>query len=214
MGLTILVIFRNSVCVSDIAKSLNMSPYMRTRTSTRSRIYRYTGYNADTKIHMTNNITNIKYSARYTKTILCNILQIPDTGTIQNVHGINIFLEEIEYSGRLGFRALYTISRAIFPHIELPFVVVLPQRKAPKRKTPDWKVRLEKIVQIESKLVKDENEDACIVCLVHQRKVVLYPCLHKHMCATCANRILTDAKCKKTCPVCRRKIKKALIPIE
>ena len=43
----------------------------------------------------------------------------------------------------------------------------------------------------------------CVVCMNHPKEVVLIPCAHRCMCASCANRV-------DRCPICRQVIDQRL----
>ena len=51
-----------------------------------------------------------------------------------------------------------------------------------------------------SSALKYREERLCVVCMVHEKKVLLLPCKHLCMCKACTDKIVTGSA---RCPVCR-----------
>lgn len=51
--------------------------------------------------------------------------------------------------------------------------------------------------------VRDDEKDACVVCLDHKQKTVNLPCMHSCLCFHCAKIIGNKPEIERKCPVCR-----------
>jgi hypothetical protein len=130
--------------------------------------------------------------------------------------GVEIAQRNLQYLDRRLGHGRVRSPLDIMRSMAISAVIFLEKQNENKRAILDekehWVKRL-KLAADEEKECEDDA-DCCVICQEHPKSVIITPCLHQCICATCGKQLLEKEDVENLCPVCREPIQKLLHPIK
>jgi len=86
-----------------------------------------------------------------------------------------------------------------FYRVKASAIVVLPNNFTVPTEQPEGKVELKKVYE--------DGDSMCVICMDHDREVVIVPCGHYCMCRGCSDYLTSTSR---KCPLCRGSVTMAV----